>query len=243
MRNRIYEIVEKAKEGDLISKLYDLLMLLIIFISIIPIMVKNTNDTLIIIDYVCAYIFIVDYFLRWLTADKKFGSKKAFVFYPCTAFAIIDLLAILPTFGVISKFFRIFKLLRVIKVVRVFKALRYSKHFYMIIRVIKNSLDTLAALLVCSIFYIFISALFIFSIEPENFNNFFEALYWATTALTTVGYGDIYPITTGGKIISMISSFLGIAMVALPSGVITAEFISEMGKEDDRNNNISQDEV
>jgi len=103
----------------------------------------------------------------------------------------------------------------------------------MIGKVIKKNAAVLVALLVCALFYIFVSALFIFSIEPESFDSFFEALYWATTALTTVGYGDIYPLTTGGRLISMVSSFFGIAMVALPAGVITAGFISELqlGKE------------
>jgi voltage-gated potassium channel len=93
--------------------------------------------------------------------------------------------------------------------------------------VIKKNTATLLSLLVCAIFYIFVSALLIFSIEPDSFDSFFEAIYWATTALTTVGYGDIYPLTDGGRIISMISSLFGIAMVALPSGVITAGFLSE----------------
>ncbi len=98
----------------------------------------------------------------------------------------------------------------------------------MIGKVIKKNAAVLIALLICAIFYIFISALFIFSIEPESFGNFFESLYWATTALTTVGYGDIYPVTDSGRLISMLSSFFGIAMVALPSGVITAGFIKEL---------------
>jgi voltage-gated potassium channel len=86
-----------------------------------------------------------------------------------------------------------------------------------------------------------VSALFIFSIEPESFDNFFEAIYWATTALTTVGYGDVYPITVGGRMISMISSFFGIAIVALPSGVITAGFINEMKNDVERKNGDIKD--
>ena len=76
--------------------------------------------------------------------------------------------------------------------------------------------------------YIFISALIIFNVEPSTFPNFFDALYWATISLTTVGYGDIYAVSTTGKIITMISSFLGIAIVALPAGIITAGYMKEI---------------
>jgi voltage-gated potassium channel len=76
--------------------------------------------------------------------------------------------------------------------------------------------------------YIFVSALVMFSVEPDSFDTLFDAVYWATTALTTVGYGDIYPVTTTGRIVSMVSSILGIAFVALPSGIITAGYIKEI---------------
>ncbi len=191
-------------------------------------MFKTTNTVLIAVDYVCASIFIIDYILRWLTADFKLAKKHSFIRYPFTIFATIDLVAILPTFTGLSPAFRVFKILRVFRALRVFKALRYSKNFIMISNVIKKNAPMLLSLLACAVFYIFVSALFIFSIEPESFDNFFEALYWATTSLTTVGYGDIYPLTNGGRMISMISSFFGIAMVALPSGVITAGFIEEI---------------
>ena len=68
----------------------------------------------------------------------------------------------------------------------------------------------------------------IFNIEPQSFRSYFDAVYWATVSLTTVGYGDIYPITMAGRIIAMISSFLGIAVVALPDGIITAEYVEEI---------------
>lgn len=235
MRKRIYEIIEKAESHDIISKIYDVFMLIVIFLSILPITIKNPSRLIIIIDFTCAYIFIADYILRWITADIKFNKKAGLLFYPVSPMAILELLAILPTFGIISPAFRLFKVFRTFKVLRIFKALRYSKNFLLISRVIKKNASILLSLFICAGFYIIVSALFIFSIEPDSFNNFFEALYWATTALTTVGYGDIYPLTDGGRLISMISSFFGIAMVALPSGVITVGFMTEINekKEDE----------
>lgn len=82
-----------------------------------------------------------------------------------------------------------------------------------------------------AICYILISALVIFNVEAESFETFFDAIYWATVSLTTVGYGDIYPITTAGKIITMISSVCGIAVVALPAGIITAGYMDALNEE------------
>lgn len=79
--------------------------------------------------------------------------------------------------------------------------------------------------------YIIISALVIYNVEPDSFETFFDAIYWATISLTTVGYGDIYPITTIGRIVTMFSSAFGIAIIALPSGVITAGYLEEISKD------------
>ena len=80
--------------------------------------------------------------------------------------------------------------------------------------------------------YILISALVIYNVEPESFETFFDAIYWATISLTTVGYGDIYPVTTVGRIVTMISSAFGIAIIALPFGVITVGYLSETSKDE-----------
>lgn len=89
--------------------------------------------------------------------------------------------------------------------------------------------------------YILVSALIIFNVEGDSFETFFDAIYWATVSLTTVGYGDIYPITTAGRIITMISSFFGIAVVALPAGIITAGYMDALNEDqtDDDHKRIS----
>ena len=80
--------------------------------------------------------------------------------------------------------------------------------------------------------YIFVSALVVYNVEPDSFETFFDAVYWATISLTTVGYGDIYAVTTIGRLVTMISSVFGIAIIALPSGVITAGYLEEMKDKD-----------
>ena len=88
----------------------------------------------------------------------------------------------------------------------------------------------LSAVATMAVAYILVSALVIYNVEPESFETFFDAIYWATISLTTVGYGDIYPVTTIGRIVTMISSAFGIAIIALPSGVITAGYLAEINK-------------
>ena len=116
------------------------------------------------------------------------------------------------------------------RVFRVFKAIRYSKNVYIILEVLKKAKRSLSAVCILAGGYILIAALVIFNLEPDTFENFFEAIYWATVSLTTVGYGDIYPTSSVGRIFTMISSILGIAIVALPAGIITAGYMKEIDK-------------
>ena len=83
-----------------------------------------------------------------------------------------------------------------------------------------------------AIAYVLISALVIYNVEPESFANFFDAIYWAACTLTTVGYGDVYPVTMTGRVISMISAVVGIALIALPSGIITSAYLDELRKKE-----------
>lgn len=233
MRKRIFEIIEIADDGDKLSRIYDWFMIAVIIISIIPLTMKTPGYAWQFIDKVCVAIFIIDYALRLITADYKYDSSSvvSFVRYPFSPMAIIDFISILPSFILINKGFKLLRLLRMaraLRVFRVFRALRYSKSFEIIISVIRRSKDSLIAVCILAIAYIVISALVVFNVEPESFDNFFEAIYWATVSLTTVGYGDIYPVTSVGRVITMISSVFGIAVVALPAGIITAGYMKEL---------------
>ncbi len=237
MRKRIYEIVEVAQEGDKISTCYDSFMMLIIIISLIPLAFKVQTDVLIIIDQATVIVFIIDYVLRFFTADFKLKGKNLNVFlrYPFTPMAVIDLLTILPSLTMISRTFKVLKLFRLIRtfrVFRVFKAVRYSKSIMMIIDVFQKQKESLLTVLTLAVGYVLVSALIVFNAEPNTFHTFFDAVYWATVSLTTMGYGDIYPVTTVGRMITMISSILGIAIVALPAGIITAGYMDELSKEE-----------
>lgn len=233
MKKRIYEIIELADENDKLSRIYDIVMMSTIFISLIPLAFKEELLIFNIIEFISVTIFIIDYFLRWITADYKIGrnSVMSFIRYPFTLMAIVDLVSILPSISLLNsslRVLRVVRLFRTFRIFRIFKAARYSRSIHIIKNVIDNSKESLIAVGVLAIVCILISALIIINIEPDSFNNYFDAIYWATVSLTTVGYGDIYPVTALGKVITMVSSFFGIAIIALPSGSITAGFMESI---------------
>lgn len=240
LRSRIFEIIELSSGDDIPSTIYDLLMMVAILASLIPLVYKQTCTLLTIIDNVTVTIFILDYLARLLTADFKLKRGwLSFALYPFTFMAIIDLLSILPSFTIIFtglkalRILRLFRTFRALKVFKAFKFFRYSRSIDIIINVIRNQKEPLIAVCTLAIGYVLIAALVIFNVEPDTFSNFFEAVYWACVSLTTMGYGDIYPISTAGRIVTMISSFVGIAIVALPAGIITAGYMDAINKSKD----------
>lgn len=234
MRKRIFEIIEVGYDNDKLGQFYDWFMMTAIVISIVPLMFKYQTSLFYTIDKVTVIIFIIDYLLRLGTADYKLQKGYAsFAKYPFQFMALVDLISILPSLTVLGqgfKLFKIFRLLRTLKVLRVFKAFRYSKSTGIIINVFHKQKDALLVVSGFAIAYIFITALIIFNVEPNTFDTFFNALYWATVSLTTMGYGDIYATSTAGQVITMISSILGIAIVALPAGILTAGYMEEIKK-------------
>lgn len=187
MRKRLYDIIEVKEEESLGSTLYDAFMLLTIIASIIPLCFKKQTAYMEIIDQVTVIVFIIDYLLRWSTADYKLKRYKsrAFLYYPFTPMALIDFASILPSLTVLNPGWKLLRLFQLVRALRIFKFARYSRSIRMIVRVLRREKDVLFA----------------------------------------VGYGDIYPVTVFGKLVSMISSIVGIAVVALPAGVITGGYI------------------
>ena len=232
MRKRIFEIIETGREDDKVSRIYDAFMMLVIVISIVPLWFHESNLYFDIIDKITVSIFIIDYILRLITADYKLNRGiKSYILYPFTFMALIDLISILPSLTVLRsgfKLFKIFRLFRTFKVFRVFKSFRYSKNIMMIIDVFKKQKDSLLVVCGFAIGYVLIAALVIFNAEPETFPTMFDAIYWATISLTTVGYGDVYATSAIGKVITMVSSVLGIAIVALPAAIVISGYHDEV---------------
>ena len=234
MRKRIYEILDGVKEHDRAATVYSVFMMLIILLSLVPLTFKEASPSFIVMDRVAVTVFIIDYILRLATADFKLKrGKDSFLIYPLTPLAIFDLLCILPSLHLLNDSFRLFKLARLYRVLlvfRVFKFMRYSRSVRMIWGVFRAQKKPLFTVSIIALTYVLLSALVVFNVEPDTFDSFFDAIYWAVVSLTTVGYGDIYPVSTLGRIVTMISSVFGVAIIALPAGIITAGFMQELEK-------------
>lgn len=230
IKKRIYEVIEVGTDQDYSSRLYDSMILVAVVVGMIPLTMKFENFPSKLIDLVTALVFLADYVLRIYTSDYKMGVKsyKSYLYYMFTPMSIIDLLSVVPIFMFFIPTATGLGIFRIFRTFRVMKLIRYSKNMIIIEQVIRRVKKPLLAVLILTLVYITASAMFIFQLEPALFGNFFDALYWATISITTIGYGDISPETMPGRLVTMISALVGVAVIALPSGIITAGYMDEL---------------
>lgn len=233
IKKRVYEVIEVSSIGDASSRAYDVLMTVAVIVGLIPLTLKADNSYTFFIEIMTTSIFAIDYAARVWTADYKMGYKsfKAYIAYILSPLALFDFLSIVPIIYIFTPVKASIGLLRLFRIFRVLKLIRYSKTAIVIANVLRKVRKQLFAVLVLIIIYIFVSAMLIFQLEPDLFENFFDALYWATISITTIGYGDIIPTTAVGRLITMVSALVGVAVIALPSGMITAAYISEINRQ------------
>lgn len=255
IKKRTFEIIEYSEKGDLASKIFDFFIVSLIILNIAIIIIdtftipKELSIVLKYIELVSVIIFTIEYALRVWTADllrpnlRPFKARLRYVF---SFMAMIDLLAILPFYipYIIPLDLRVLRALRIIRLLRLFKLNRYTTALKTVGSVFKaKSSELLSSLLVVLILMI-ISAVLMYNIEsraqPEAFDNAFSSFWWAVATLTTVGYGDIYPVTIVGKILSAIIALLGIALVAVPTGIIASGFTDQLQKERESNKDDEQ---
>ena len=214
-------------------------MMLMIAFGVAPLLFREQYSILTQMDYLSCSVFIIDYILRWSTADIHLPKIRRpwlrFAIYPFTPMAIFDLLSILPSLNLISGAFKVLRLARLLKLLRLIRFIRYFKPLQIMMNVLRRESSTLLTVLSFALFYIFVTALIMFNVEEPDanhmFNTFFDAVYWAACTLTTVGYGDIFPTTTLGRVVSMVSAIMGVAIIALPSGIITAGYLEELKRD------------
>lgn len=245
-RLKLYYFIEP--DADQAISTYDKSMFVVILASLVPLMAKgDAPEWMHWLDWVATGIFIIDYVLHWACADLAEPEEKrgpmSFVRYPFKLQAVVDMLSILPGFAPINHGLRLFRLVRLLRIIRglmVFKNIRRRRSVDLLIQAFKKQRESLIIVFGIAVAYIFIAALVVFNVEPQTFSSFFDALYWATVSLTTVGYGDIYPVTTVGRLFTMFSSILGIAIIALPSSILTADLMLVLNEsDDDESNDIS----
>lgn len=188
------------------------------------------------VDEITVFFFLIDYLLRLITAEQQYRglpAVRAAVRYVTSGYGIIDLLSFLPHY--LPTFFpagaAVFRMLRVARIFRLFRINAYYDSLSLIGNVVLKKKTQLLASVFVIVTLILASSLCMYSVEheaqPEVFRNAFSAIWWATSTLLTVGYGDIYPITTLGQILGIIITFLGVLLVAIPTGIISAGFVEE----------------
>ena len=259
-RKRLNEIIEVATPEDKASRAYDLLNMVTIIINLIVSLAYTFEEAreaygslLVVLELVTVAFFAVDYLLRLVTVKmryKQLSEVKALLKYALSFTGIIDLLSFLP-YGLPFFFPSGAIAFRMFRIVRIFRLFRINS-YYDSINVITEVISSKGQQLISSVFIIVVlmlgASLCMYSIEheaqPHVFTNAFSGIWWAVSTLLTVGYGDIYPITDVGKIFSIVITFLGVGMVAIPTGIISAGFvdqysrikrISDYGDEEDLN--------
>lgn len=186
-------------------------------------------------------IFTFEYFIRvWISVERSekdlANPLKSRLRYLFTPMALIDLLAILPS--ILLLLGSDFLVLRVLRLIRIFKLSRYSRSMDLLITVSKQEAETIISAIFILIMLIIVSATGIYIVEgdvqPDEFGSIPRALWWATVTLTTVGYGDVVPITTLGRMLGIVIVITGIGMAALPAGILASGFTSEINRRRER---------
>ncbi len=247
MKRRVYQIIEKAEVGDRASKVFDNTILTLIMLTIVAIVMESFADVYIrfqtgfkVFEVFSITVFTVEYFLRLLTADLKYPNKSkpvAVLRYMVTFMALIDLFAILPFYipMIIPYDLRFLRMLRITRLLRVMKLNRYSKAFSLIGQVVRDKKEELVATISIMLLIMVMSSTLIYYIEsgvqPEAFPNIVASFWWSIATLTTVGYGDVYPVTAMGKVLASIIAITGIGLVALPTGILSSGFMEGIKKE------------
>lgn len=218
------ELVEQSNTPS--GRVFDLGIQFLIILSIISFSVEtlpNLNSrihvALRLFETIAVIIFTAEYLLRFFVADKKL--KFVFSFY-----GLIDLLAILPFYLSSGIDLRSIRILRLFRLFRAFKLLRYNRALERLGNALKLVRDELMVFLVACLFLIYLSSVGIYyfehKVQPEAFGSVFHSMWWSVATLTTVGYGDVYPVTIGGRIFTTAILFLGLGIIAVPAGLFAS---------------------
>ena len=245
-RRRIFEIVEIGAADDLLSRGYDFFGSLVVVLALAASVAATFDGAeercgvlLNTVEIVTSAFFAVDYVLRVWTARCLYPTLtpgKATVRYVSSVGGLIDLVSFLPTFlpvffpsGMVA-----FRMFRVVRIFRLFRINAYYDSLHVITEVLRSKRQQLLSSVFIILTLMLASSLCMYSLEheaqPEVFRNAFSGIWWSVSTLLTVGYGDIYPITTAGKIFGIVITFLGVGMVAIPTGIISAGFVDQYSR-------------
>lgn len=238
MKKRIFNIIQIGNSDNAISRGFDWFIVIVILLGIVTMFMETFEQfaawfpLLKGIEYFCVFIFCIEYILRIWTADllypklSKFRAKMRFL----RSFdGIVDLLTILPFFFLSG--FIVFRMLRVVRIFHLFRINTQYDSFNIITAVLLEKRNQIISSVFIIIILMLSSSLCMYSVEhevqPDAFRNAFSGIWWSMSTLLTVGYGDIYPITLLGKSMAILIAFLGVGVVAIPTGIISAGFVEQ----------------
>lgn len=243
-RKRIFEIIQIGKETDFASRFFDYALTFVILLNLFVALFstfevsRQFETVLCFIEEATVALFTAEYALRLWTSDYLYPRTKrkvrCAIRFALSPTGIVDLLAFAPFYfpsffpeGMVA--FRIF---RIIRILGLFRVTPYQDALNVITNVLLRKKQQLISSVVLVLILMTSASLLMYGIEhsaqPDVFKNAFSGFWWATSSLLTVGYGDIYPITTAGRIVGIFLTFLGVGMVAIPTGILSAGFIEQI---------------
>lgn len=244
-KRRIFEIIQIGKETDFVSRAFDFIVVGAIVLNLLIAIAETFQQTapyrnaFYVVEFITVLLFTVEYLLRLWTAQYLYSKKSragAVMAYMLSFSGIVELLSFLPFYlpivfpsGIVA-----FRMFRIVRILRLFQVNKY----YDALNVISQVLRRKRSQLLSSVFIILVlmtaASLCMYSLEheaqPEVFRNVFSGFWWAVSTLLTVGYGDIYPVTIAGRVFGIIITFLGVGMVAIPTGILSAGFVEHMSE-------------
>lgn len=246
IRAKIFNMVSVGIIDEPINRFYDVISIIALSLNLFAAfaitfdyMEEHFKGLLLTIEAVTTFFFALDYVLRLITANEQFPNNSeavSIVKYIFSFSGLIDLFSFLPYY--LPVFFpagsSVFRLFRVARILRLFRINSYYDQLNVITEILVSKSQQLLASVFIIIILMMAASLCMYSVEhdaqPEVFQNAFSGIWWSASTLLTVGYGDIYPVTIMGKILGIIISFLGVGMVAIPTGIISAGFVEQYQK-------------
>jgi voltage-gated potassium channel len=248
IKKNIFSVIEPAEDGDKASRRFDIFIIALIIVNVI-IVVADTFDVHMLpifhtIEIISVVIFTIEYALRLWTADlirPSWNSTLARIRYVFSFMALVDLFSILPFYVpfLISHNLIVLRSLRVLRLLRLFKVTRYTNVSTTLGEVFRKKASQIISSMSVIMILMVITSVLMYNVEhaaqPEKFSNAFDSLWWTVATITTVGYGDIYPVTIPGQIFSGIIAFLSIGLIAIPTSIISSGFIEQHSQTKEQN--------
>ena len=241
LKYRIFKIIQIGNKEDTVSRAFDIFIAAVILLNISAMFLETFEGLsrfqplFTAIEIVTVLVFCVEYVLRIWTAEYLYPAEskpRAILHFLRSYDGVIDLLTILPFFFLSG--FIVFRMLRVVRIFHLFRINAQYDSFNVIKSVIYEKRNQLASSVFIIMVLMMASSLFMYSIEhkaqPDAFRNAFSGIWWSMSTLSTVGYGDLYPITPLGRFMAIVITFLGIGVVAIPTGILSAGFVEQYNK-------------